>query len=273
MQCATRFKRSKTLARPIKWCLNSTVHPDIRRFVSAGIALLALCAALPSAHGQNVADALARKMSEHDRARQVQISIDELRGKRQSLALGLDDQQRADALASTRATLALTRARNAELNASITAQRDAQAGLVPLLEQMLDLISDSVELDLPFDLAQRRTAIAQARTQLSDATVRAADRFDAVMGLYQELLRGAYTMDVQSERRAIAGEERLVTLLRVGRIALYALSDDAARCHVFRLSSRQWDAMTTGQCQRLSAAKARWSLDAVDGLPLSVEAP
>lgn len=218
----------------------------------------------------SVAEALTARMLEHDRARAVQRQIDTLAGKRESPAASLDDLRLADDLARARAALEAENARGAQLARSLEARRDARAGLIPLLEQMLDLLGDSIAADLPFDRAARLGAVDDARRALDDASLTTADRYDAVIGVYRRELQLAYTSGQHRARLDIDGQTRLVTLLRVGRVALYALSDDAATCHVYSLSERDWRALARGDCTRLDAARDDPSIAVLSALPLSV---
>lgn len=236
-------------------------------------ALLAVVIASLPAHGQTVADALATRLAQHDAARAIQREIDALAGKRESLAAAVDDQRLGEALALARAAVEDEKARGEQLTRSLEAKRDAGSGIVPMLEQMLDLLDQSIAADLPFATDERRLAVADARHALSDAAVSMADRYDAVIGVYRRELQFGYTTGERRAQIDIDGQARLVTLLRVGRIALYAISDDAAWCRVFALAERRWQPLGDADCGRLDAVRDDPTLAVASALPLSVPLP
>ncbi len=210
-------------------------------------------------------------MAAHDAARSVQQKIDALRGKGPSQAQKINDQALARALATARAALEQAQSREADLNARLDAQRQTQAGLIPLLEQMLLLLEQSVRADLPIHTAQRLDAIKRAHSALGDAGQSATQRFETVVNLYHSELQLNYTTERTSAVLQSETGERAVELLRIGRIALYALADDRSYCAVYRRASNAWDRLAAGQCQQLDTLGDDLEQALFDGLPLSVD--
>lgn len=246
------------------------MRASINFLAGAGLRLAIAFFACGPVHAQTVADALTERMAAHDAARIVQQKIDALRGAGPSQAQKINDQALANALATARAQLEQAESRQAELNARLDAQRQTQAGLIPLLEHMLALMEQSVRADLPIHTSRRLHAIERARGALGDAGLNATQRFEKVVNLYQGELRLNYTTERYAAVLQTDTGERAVQLLRVGRIALYALAADRSYCAVYQHQTRQWARLADGQCQQLDALGDNLEQALFDGLPLSV---
>ncbi len=225
-----------------------------------------------AAHPRSVADVLAARVAEHDRARAVQERIDAALGRSLSAADILAAQQLSTALARAAAEVEQTRVQVAELEATATAREQARAELVPLLHNMLDLLARSIEQDLPIDLPARRAAVDAARGRLDDAAASASDRLAAVLAIYTREQRLAASVARVRSRVAMNDTERAVTLIRFGRVALYALADNAHECAVFVRATRQWQPLPATRCKALINAPDNAPLATLSQLPWSVEA-
>lgn len=224
----------------------------------------------PSVRADTVADALDARVAEHRLAREVQQRIDAALGRRVDPTEALADQQLANALARANAELQTERARLDQLSRSVAAREQSRAALVPLLEQMLDLLGQSIERDLPVRLDSRRAAVADARALLTDSAASAADRLSAVMALYASERRLAVSVSANAGTVQLEDPARAMTLIRIGRIGLYAVTDDAGHCAVFEREARAWRALPSGRCAALQAWRPDQPLDALTSLPLSV---
>lgn len=203
----------------------------------------------------------------------MQQQIDALRGKGPSEAQKINDQALSDALATARAQLEQAAAQTTQLNARLSAQRQTRAGLVPLLDHMLTLLEQSIRADLPFETQRRLGAVERARKGLSDASLSATQRLEHVLEIYHQELRLNHTTQVTQAVLDTDDGARSVRLLRVGRIALYAVSDDLRSCAVYRIEQRLWSNYAQGICRQLDALGARLEQAPLDGLPLSVPTP
>ena len=239
--------------------------------VAAWLALLSALAAVGvNARAESVAAALEARLAAHEQSRAIQRQIDAATGRSADPASALAARQLADALAQAIAQRDAEQARIDRLDASVAAREQARAALVPLLEEMLDLLAQSIERDLPVNLVTRRGAVAHARRTLTDASASAADRLAAVLAAYASERRLATSVDERAGTVMLGDPARQMRLVRVGRVALYAVTDDASACFVFDRAERVWQQMTLGQCARLTAWRADQPLDILTSLPRSV---
>ena len=101
--------------------------------------------------------------------------------------------------------------------------------LLPMLTEMVDTLRRFVELDLPFQLAERRGRVAELADLLDDPEVGLAEKYRRIMNAYLEEAKYGSSLATYRDRLRLDGRERDVELLRVGRIALiYRTPDDQA---------------------------------------------
>lgn len=80
--------------------------------------------------------------------------------------------------------------------------------------------------DLPFLIDERNKRIQFMDDTIKDYGIDSAEKLRRITEALQVELEYSKTMDITSETRIINGENRNVNLIRIGRIALYALSPD-----------------------------------------------
>lgn len=106
--------------------------------------------------------------------------------------------------------------------------------IFPLMERMIDGLEQSVNLDVPFLMEERTKRIGELKAILSRSDVSVAEKFRKVMEAYQIENEYGSTSEFYTETLTVDGAERSMNILRIGRIGLYAQSDDSK-------TTRQWD--------------------------------
>ncbi len=97
-----------------------------------------------------------------------------------------------------------------------------------LMEEMVEVLDNFVMLDAPFSLDERVNRINQITAILTDPTVTKSEQVRQVMEAYS--IEGEYgrTIETYEDAIEIDGEEKVVNILRIGRIALmYQLKDQS----------------------------------------------
>lgn len=257
--------------------LRHTGRPRSRRHAIGGwctfIVLLHTVMSPPLVSAASIAQALAERRAQHDAARATQATISALQSGGGPV-LTVEDRTLATAVAQAQQQLDEATARQQELQQALARAREAQAGIVPMLHDMVDLLERSVAVDLPFASDARREQIAQARAALSRHELTMADRFDAVVGAYRHELAYGYNSEVGHALLPVDGSTRLVNTLRIGRVALYYVTDDSRHCGVYRSDKREYATLSAAQCQIIRAAsEPHQSLLALTRLPVSVSGP
>lgn len=112
--------------------------------------------------------------------------------------------------------------------------------MVPLLSRMIDSLDTFIGLDKPFRLEERRARIAQLHAGLGSTDMSVAASFRAVLDAYRTELAyggvlGASTGTIRHDRA-----ELTVSVLQVGRLALFAQSEDGATTFWWNPHARRW---------------------------------
>ena len=103
-----------------------------------------------------------------------------------------------------------------------------QRQIPPLMERMADSLEQFVNLDAPFSLDERTKRINQVRATLSDPKVTASEQVRQVLEAYNIEREYGRTIETYEDAIVIDGEEKVVNILRIGRLALlYQLKDQS----------------------------------------------
>lgn len=136
--------------------------------------------------------------------------------------------------------IAVQRTELADLQLQLEGVGSTHPELQPLMLRMVNRLEQSVELDLPFELAARRSRITLLREALADGTTGLAEKFRKVLEAYQAEL--AYGREVEVTRQSLSfpGGEREVQLLRLGRTMLYYRTLDGEGVGYWDRDNKRW---------------------------------
>jgi hypothetical protein len=113
--------------------------------------------------------------------------------------------------------------------------------IFPLMERMIDGISQSVALDVPFLMEERTERVDNLRSIMERSDVSVAEKFRKVMEAYQ--IENDYGSSVEwyTQSLTLDGATRSFNMLRIGRIGLYFQSDDAKITGRWNNTERNWE--------------------------------
>ena len=95
-----------------------------------------------------------------------------------------------------------------------------QRQIPPLMERMANSLEQFVALDAPFSLDERYKRINQVRATLSDPKVTASEQVRQVLEAYNIEREYGRTIETYEDAVVLDGEEKVVNILRIGRLAL-----------------------------------------------------
>lgn len=141
-----------------------------------------------------------------------------------------------------------------------------------LINKMLTSIEQFVELDMPFQLEQRRQRVQFARDAVDNPDVSMAEKFRQILVLYQTENSIGRTIESYTTTLNIDGTERDVDMLRVGRIALVYQTQDRTITGAWDKTSNQWVQLSSGDyrtsVQRAISVAKGLSSPAIMDLPI-----
>ncbi|WP_404414757.1 DUF3450 domain-containing protein [Marinospirillum sp.] len=234
---------------------------------------------------------LASGSTSSQEARQVEKSTQESARAIQKQVEDLDAQRQADFQAwrqVRRETLVLQahNRRLAEWNSNLTAQIDklekqlksldtTREELEPLMQLMLTRLEGFIRHDLPFRKKERLQKVSDLQELLPRVDVSHAEKLRQLLATYRSEVSQGRQLSRHREfiQVAVDREEERVSLLRLGRIGLYYLSEDQERAGVWQAAEEKWLPLTSRQraevAKGLELADER-GLPELLSLPLSI---
>ena len=210
----------------MKRCINSS------RRTGAAFLAVSLIAASGSVFAQTVDQVLAAEDRRLELAQQSQERINNtVEGTR-----SLEDQYRAinkeiDGLKVYNRLMAAQVSGQEAVLEDISLSMDQidviNRQIFPLMERMIDGLEQSVELDVPFLMEERRDRIDNLHDIMERSDVSVAEKFRKVMEAYQIENEYGSSSETYTQTLTLDGETRSYNILRVGRVGLYFQSDDS----------------------------------------------
>ena len=115
-----------------------------------------------------------------------------------------------------------------------------QRQIPPLMERMADSLEQFVSLDAPFSLDERVKRINQVRATLSDPKVTASEQDRQVLEAYNIEREYGRTIETYEDAIIIDGEEKVVNILRIGRLALMYQLKDQSQAGIWDSEQNDW---------------------------------
>ena len=135
----------------------------------------------------------------------------------------------------------------AQIDESIDQSAIIQRQMTPLVIRMIDGLEQFVQLDVPFNKAERMQRVQFLRDNLDRADVSVAEKFRGVLEAYNIELQYGRGIDTYRGTIEIDGSPRDVDFLRVGRIALVYQSTDGALSGAWDKSVGDWVGLPAGE--------------------------
>jgi hypothetical protein len=128
----------------------------------------------------------------------------------------------------------------AELDKSIEKVTVIERQIQPLIFKMLEALEQSVSLDKPFSLEERKNRIELVKTNQERADISVAEKFRQVLEAYK--IESAYSTTIEAYKATlpVGGQDREVNVLRVGRVSLMYQTTDGQQSGYWDVSQKSW---------------------------------
>lgn len=214
--------------------------------------LLALFGAAATAQTGTIDDILEVSSAKTQAARESQAKVDRLADETRSL---LDDyktvMKQIDGLRVYNARLQRQidnqLRRIAEIDESIDQVTVIQRQMTPLVIRMIDGLEQFVEMDVPFNMEERRQRIEFLRTNVDRSDLTVAEKFRQVLEAYNIELQYGRGFETYTDTIDLGTGPRDVDFLRIGRVALVYQSTDGAEAGAWNNETRSWEPLPVGQ--------------------------
>jgi hypothetical protein len=115
--------------------------------------------------------------------------------------------------------------------------QEVQQDIVPLMFEMIDDLERFIELDMPFQLVERRNRVQMLRDIMDQSDVTVSEKYRQIMNAYQ------VEADFGRTTEAYDGQlgDRKVDFLRVGRVLLAYQTPDREETGFWNKNTREWE--------------------------------
>ena len=127
-----------------------------------------------------------------------------------------------------------------EIDKTMKEAQVMQRQIPPFTRRMLAGIEKSIELDMPFHLAERKERIAFAKAAIDNPTVSSAEGLRQVLETFNVEMEYGRKLDNYKDTIDIEGQPREVNVLRVGRLSLVYQSSDGSLTGAWDDKEREW---------------------------------
>jgi hypothetical protein len=115
--------------------------------------------------------------------------------------------------------------------------------ITPLMLRMVDAFSNFVELDVPFQIEERRDRAAKLHGMMDRADVADSEKFRRILEAY--IIEVDFGRNIEAYEGTIEknGGKLTVNFLRVGRITFVYLTLDESEAGVWNQEKRAWEVL------------------------------
>ena len=161
-----------------------------------------------------------------------------------------------------------------EIESSMSRATMINRQVLPLITRMTAALKQSVNVDIPFLMAERTERIDRIRSYLTNANISAAERFRQVLNAYA--IENDYGKFVEVYRDTVTTPdgELNVNMLQVGRAGLYYQTLDGTTSGYWDNNERSWKSLDSSYDDKIAQA-IRIAQDKVepDLMELPIAAP
>lgn len=129
---------------------------------------------------------------------------------------------------------------------SITRQMEdievVEQEIIPLMIKMIDALDRFIELDLPFQIVERKARVEELRAMMDSSSFTVAEKYRKVMEAYQQEVEYGRTIFAYRGTLDLGdGNQRNVDFLQVGRVLLAFQTLDRSETGFYNANTNAWE--------------------------------
>lgn len=132
---------------------------------------------------------------------------------------------------------------NAEIisiNEQMEALDETNRGILPKLEEMVNVLTEVIENDTPFLIEERTQRVAEIKDLLTQSNISTSEKFRRVFEAYQIENEYGRTVEAYRDEIIVDGQNYNVEIFRLGRVGLYGRTADGDYTAMFSRSQKKW---------------------------------
>jgi hypothetical protein len=124
-----------------------------------------------------------------------------------------------------------------DIDRQLASFQEVQQEIVPLMFEMIEDLARFIELDMPFQLGERRNRIELLRELMGRSDVTVSEKYRQIMNAYQ--IEAGFSRDTEAWEGRLG--DRRVDFLRVGRVLLAYQTPDRTETGFWNKNTRDWE--------------------------------
>ena len=132
--------------------------------------------------------------------------------------------------------------------------REVRMELMPLMHEMVQVLTLFVHNDIPFLWQERQLRLTELKNLLDNPNVSVADKYRRIVESYQIETEYGDTIETWQAQLPLSTENKAVQLIKVGRIGLYYLTPDHTTAGYWDNDVRTWKTLPESWLTRIQQA-------------------
>lgn len=132
--------------------------------------------------------------------------------------------------------------------------REVRMELMPLMQEMVQVLTLFVTNDIPFLWQERQLRLTELNNLLDNPNISVANKYRRIVEAYQIETEYGSTIETWQAQLPLSEQDRAVQLIKVGRIGLYYLTPDQEMAGYWNNDSRTWETLPDSWLTRVKQA-------------------
>jgi len=126
------------------------------------------------------------------------------------------------------------------INEQMEALDETNRGILPKLEEMVNILAEVIEKDTPFLIEERSQRVNEIKDLLTQSNISTSEKFRRVFEAYKIENEYGRTVEAYRDEIIVDGQNYNVEIFRLGRVGLYGRTADGDYTTMYSRSQNKW---------------------------------
>ena len=122
----------------------------------------------------------------------------------------------------------------------MSALDETNRGILPKLEEMINVLADVIENDTPFLIDERSDRVNEIKDLLTQSNISTSEKFRRVFEAYQIENEYGRTVEAYRDEVEVDGQNYNIEVFRLGRVGLYGRTADGDFSAMYSRLQNKW---------------------------------